>query len=115
MITKQETTCRDLCGLNISPLLLAKLNLFRADFGKPMVVSSGARCPTVNKKAGGRSGSAHLQGRAVDFVRTPELVAFCTEENLAKHGLYMEHPDYTSTWLHLCDRPPPSGRRIFIP
>ena len=115
MITKQETTCRDLCGLNISPLLLAKLNLFRADFGKPMTVSSGARCPTVNKKAGGRSGSAHLQGRAVDFVRTPELVGFLSLEVLEKYGLYMESLEATPTWVHLTDRAPPSGHRVFMP
>ena len=115
MIELKETACSDGCGANITPALLDKLNKFRAAFGKPMNVTSGARCSAVNTKCGGKVHSAHLVGRAVDFVRTPELLAFCTEENLAKYNLYMEHPDSTPQWIHISDRAPPSGKRIFRP
>jgi zinc D-Ala-D-Ala carboxypeptidase len=115
MISLKETDCSDGCGLNITPKLLTLLNEFRKAYGKPMTVSSGARCLAVNLKAGGKTRSAHMDGLAVDFVRTPELAAFCTVENLTKYGLYMEHLSATPTWIHLSSRPPKSGNRIFKP
>lgn len=115
MITKAETDCSCNCGLNITPQLLERLNAFREDFGLPMVVSSGARCLAVNTKAGGKPASAHLEGRAIDFVRTEELEAFCSVKNLVKFDLHMEHKDFCPSWIHLSDRPPPSKKRIFKP
>lgn len=110
-----ETACSCGCGANTTPELMRLIGEFRKSFGHPMTVSSGARCAAVNAKWGGKVRSAHLQGRAIDFVRTPELLAFCTTFNLIMFGLYMEHPDSSPTWLHLTDRAPPSGRRIFRP
>lgn len=115
MISAKETECSCGCGFNINPSLLARLNEFRDDFGHPMIVSSGARCLAVNTKCGGKPRSAHLAGRAVDFVRTPELVKFLSIDVLTKHGLYLEHLDATPTWCHITDRAPPSGHRVFWP
>lgn len=39
----------------------------RMDFGLPMIVSSGLRCPAHNKAVGGAAGSRHMVGKAVDF------------------------------------------------
>lgn len=36
--------------------------------GKPITVSSGYRCPAVNKAVGGAENSAHLDGYAADFI-----------------------------------------------
>ncbi|RQT09820.1 D-Ala-D-Ala carboxypeptidase family metallohydrolase [Burkholderia contaminans] len=36
--------------------------------GKPILVSSGYRCPALNRAVGGVSDSAHLHGLAADFV-----------------------------------------------
>lgn len=116
MITWRETVCKcKQCGLNITPAFHNTLNDFREEYGKPIIVLSGARCPDHNKKVGGAPNSAHCEGRAVDVERTPALLAFCTEDNLEKFGLYMEHPDSTPGWIHLTDRPPGSGRRVFKP
>lgn len=47
--------------------LLEMLEILRARLGRPMVITSGARCPAWNEASGGRPGSAHLTGEAVDI------------------------------------------------
>lgn len=115
MITWRETVCKCGCGLNITTKFHNTINDLREEYGKPIIVLSGARCPNHNKKVGGAPNSAHCEGRAVDVERTPTLLAFCTEAKLAEHGLYMEDPAATPSWLHLSDRAPASGKRVFKP
>ncbi len=67
----------------------------------------------------GAAGSSHKQGRGVD-IYDPEhcgLTQWCfrNQSVLVKFGLWMEHPDATSGWCHLTDRPPASGRIVFRP
>jgi hypothetical protein len=109
-ITWRETVCRCGCGLNITTKFHNTLNDVREDFGKPMIVLSGARCPKHNTKIGGAVLSAHMDGRACDFERTPALEKWCTEANLEKFGLWMEDLAYTKQWIHLTDRPYPSWK-----
>ena len=115
MIQWRETCCKCKCGLNITAKFMDKLNDVREDLGKPMIVLSGARCESHNKKVGGAKLSAHVEGLACDFERTPALEAWCTEANLERFGLYMEDPAATPTWLHIQDRPTKSGKRTFKP
>lgn len=56
------------------------LEIVRAELGnRPVVVTSGYRCEALNRAVGGSRVSAHLDGRAVDFVvpqyGAPERVA----------------------------------------
>ncbi len=61
-------------------------------------------------------GSKHLSGAAIDLKDADDkLKKFCTVEILKKHGLYMEHPDYTDSWCHLQIIKPGSGNQIFKP
>ena len=48
--------------------LVFKLEVLRQKFGRPMVISSGYRTPSWNKKVGGKSGSYHVKGQAFDIV-----------------------------------------------
>lgn len=118
MITSKETACKCGCGLNVQPDFLVLLNKIRADFGKPIIVLSGARCPTHNAKIGGAKKSSHIEGLAVDLMRSSSLRAFL-EANLVKYDIYLESPSHTgnddSGWLHCQIRPTPSGQRIFLP
>jgi hypothetical protein len=79
--TTSEFTCPCNCGFgdiekDISKPLVDKLNMMRLLYGKPMVVTSGARCQTYNDEIGGLPNSAHLrhvftnQCRAVDILVT---------------------------------------------
>ena len=99
-------------------ILLERVNRFRADWDKPIIVSSGYRTQMINDKAGGSKKSWHLHCAAVDlydpdreladhFIKFPML--------LTQYDLWLEHPAYTPTWIHLQIYPPSSGMRIFIP
>lgn len=64
-----EFACRCGCGkADISPLLVEQLGRVRGVYGKPMVVTSGVRCPSHNEAVGGKADSAHLSGLAVDVA-----------------------------------------------
>lgn len=93
------------------------LNVFRAMYRKPMVVSSGYRPGDYNKKAGGGGKSAHLSCEACDFKDSDgELDKWC-EENLyvlESIGLWLENPEKTEGWCHLQTRAAKSGR-VFNP
>lgn len=55
------------CGKNEMNIgFLEILENVRTEFGKPMVITSGYRCPKHNAEVGGVKGSAHLSGLAVD-------------------------------------------------
>lgn len=98
--------------------LLKACNILRAEYGRPMVVSSGYRPRSINSAVGGRVGSPHLRCQAVDFLdRAGLLAAWCLAhmDVLEAAGLYMEDPKWTPTWVHLQINPPASGRRVFIP
>lgn len=48
--------------------LLDILEFVRSKFGKPVVINSGYRTPSYNKKIGGAKFSQHMYGRAADIV-----------------------------------------------
>lgn len=46
----------------IDPKLVETLDMARAQFGRPIVINSGTRCPKHNQEVGGALHSAHLVG-----------------------------------------------------
>lgn len=66
----------------------------------------------------GSPNSPHKLGRGVDTYDPQRSFARWCLRNLARleaEGLYMEDPRWTPTWVHLDDRGPKSGRRVFVP
>ncbi len=65
----KEFVCR--CGKcdskKIDSHLLAVLELVRHHFDKPVIVTSGYRCPTHNKNVGGAPRSKHVEAIAADI------------------------------------------------
>ncbi len=104
-------------------VLLEKLNVIRAAYGKPMTVNSGFRPVSVNAMVPGASkNSLHSIGKACDFNDpNGELFFWCLKnlDLLDSLGIYLEHPNWTRTksggWLHMQDCPPKSRKRIFVP
>lgn len=47
------------------------LNFLRQELGKPIIVNSCYRTPSVNKAVGGAKRSLHMQGRAADITCDP--------------------------------------------
>jgi uncharacterized protein YcbK (DUF882 family) len=107
--------------------LQRRLNIIRAAYGIPMIVTSGLRDIEHHKSIYRRKGieeenipmgSKHLHGQAAD-IYDPEqkLQKWCLENEalLEKAGLYCEHFSVTLTWVHFQSVPPRSGNRFFYP
>ena len=82
-----EFKCNCGCGETRIDIRLVKiLDEIRDYYGKPLIVTSGVRCPKHNKEVGGVSTSWHLStrgGKASDFyvegVNVTELLSHCID------------------------------------
>lgn len=115
-------------------ILLAKLNVIRAAYAKPMTVTSGLRSMkhhkqvyadinATRKKQGLPElvvpmGSKHLIGAAADIYDPKgELQQWCLKnvKLLEEQGLYCEDFAHTRNWVHFQHIPPRSLNRFFNP
>lgn len=53
---------------NLEQLIVNILDPLREEYGKPIIVNSGYRCPELNKAVGGAKNSHHLTGYAADIT-----------------------------------------------
>ena len=53
---------------NLCQLMTEVLEPARQKLGAPVIVTSGYRCPALNKAVGGVSSSQHMTGQAADLV-----------------------------------------------
>lgn len=67
-----ECKCKVCDEQIVSEVLLEKLEQVRERYGKPISVTSGYRCPDHNKTIGGKPGSSHMSGLAVDI--SPSII-----------------------------------------
>ena len=101
-------------------LLLSKANLLRQTINRPIIINSGYRSISHNKKVGGATKSNHTKCLAIDirdnerffdkWFLSNEGIAFLKETNTA-----IEHPRYTNTWAHFQVILPKSQKNIFTP
>ncbi len=82
----QGRYCKGLPQGGIDPALLILLERIRAEAGdKPIIITSGYRCATWNRKEGGALLSQHIYGRAADIkiegMSVPEANALCDRLN----------------------------------
>jgi uncharacterized protein YcbK (DUF882 family) len=118
--------------------LLEKLNIFRAKYAKPLIITSGLRTKddqrriykekAAKKQFPFENGiydenkvpmkSKHIEGLAVDFSDPDGALKKWVLDNMAfceKEGFYFEDFETTKNWLHIQIVPPLSGKRIFKP
>lgn len=96
------------------------LQKVRNHYGKPVRVTSGYRCPQLNKRIGGSSTSQHMTGQAADFeifgVDNRE-VAKWIHTNLNFDQLILEFyksdSGINSGWIH-CSYKPSGNRKQFL-
>jgi len=82
-------------------ILAMGLEKVRALLGAPMNISSGYRCPALNRAVGGVPDSAHIDGYAADFV----CPSFGTPADIARaivaSGLVFDQCIQEGTWVHI--------------
>lgn len=93
-------TDSNLANLNI---LAGKLEMVRSILGRPMIISSGYRCPELNARVGGSQTSAHCQGLAADFTAPQFGIPSEICRALLAHAeeLQWDQLIFEGTWVHL--------------
>lgn len=64
----REFECRCCHCVRLSPVLVVLLEALRAQWGNPIIITSGYRCPPHNKEVGGAARSLHMVGQAADVM-----------------------------------------------
>ena len=86
---------------NLKNLCEQVLEPLRQHFGTPVVISSGYRCPELNKAVGGVPNSQHLKGEAADIVLPKLADAFYwLIDNTPFDQLGFESKG-TTKWIHV--------------
>ena len=82
-------------------LTAVKLELVRIALGRPIIITSGYRCPALNARVGGAANSAHTRGLAVDFhssFGTPKQICQrLIDAGVQFDKLIQEH----NQWVHI--------------
>jgi len=78
----------------------AVLEEIRFLVGKPIVVSSGYRCPALNVAVGGASKSMHVQGLAAD-INAVGLSARELAQKIAASDILFDQLIHEGTWVHV--------------
>lgn len=94
---------------HLETLVERLLDPLREAFGRPIIVTSGYRCPELNKAVGGSPTSAHLQGYAADLVpkdgdvqRFLELTRWwLLRAEIPYDQLIVETSSEGAKWVHL--------------
>lgn len=87
---------------NLTCLIQSLLDPAREKLGMPITVSSGFRCPEVNKKVGGVGNSQHLNGEAVDLVCKDNAKLFNILKTMTFDQLIWEKGNSIQpAWVHV--------------
>lgn len=86
--------------VNLQRLAEALERIRSALGGKAIHITSGYRCPDLNARIGGSKTSAHMDGRAADFVvrgMTPLQAA----RKILAAGITLDQIIYEGDWVHV--------------
>lgn len=105
--TDKKLTCSCGCGMLPAQDFMDKVEQLRVRYGKPLTVTSAARCPDYNAKVSstGRTGP-HTTGRAIDFgVQGPDalqIIALAVEMGFTGIGVNQKGG---GRFIHIDDLP----------
>ena len=106
-----DNTPSDKIKKNLTLFINTVLDPIREDWGSPIIVSSGYRCPELNKAVGGANTSGHQYGYCADLQvkggmkKIRELANFIFEwmkEHQMKYDQIIWEKSGNVTWLHFC-------------
>lgn len=88
---------------NIINITAPKTQKIRDLLGKPMLITSGYRCYSLNRAVGGSATSDHMSGLAIDFLSprfgTPKEIAQFLQKHVQELGI--NQLIYEGTWVHV--------------
>lgn len=110
---------------NLTALVDNVLDPLREMYGKPIYISSGYRCPRLNKAVGGVAGSQHKTGQAADIQQVKKIIQDGEEVTVVDHEanrrvfkLIEENLDFDQLlwenggqWVHVSFRADGKNRR----
>lgn len=77
----------------------------REIIGKPLIITSGYRCPELNKAVGGAFTSQHVFGEAIDIVvkgmSTKDVFNRIVTSDLKYNQIIIERNKSGSQWVHV--------------
>lgn len=99
---------------NLTQLVDVVLDPLRKNWGAPLRVNSGYRCPALNKAVGGSAKSDHLYGYAADITagsveKNKELFKLVQKLNLPYRQLIDENK---FSWVHISYNPKDIKKQI---
>ena len=97
-----ENTPNEQIKINLRNLVDNCLDIVRDKYGKPITVSSGYRCPALNKVVGGAETSQHTKGQAADLkgkTRQENEIIFNIIKQLGCYDQLIN--EYNFSWVHV--------------
>lgn len=91
----------DKIRFSIRLLVLNLLQPLRNKIQQPMVITSGYRCPELNKAIGGTKKSQHLAGEAADIHCGGVMEVLKLAQNVLRNKLPFDQMILYSSFLHL--------------
>ena len=99
---KIDNTPSEEVRINLRNLVDNCLDVIREKYGKPITISSGYRCPELNKKVGGKETSQHTKGQAADLKgknRAENEILFNVIKELGCYDQLIN--EYNFSWVHV--------------
>lgn len=98
----------------LQELIYFCLQPIRDKIKKPMLITSGYRCPQVNKLVGGVANSQHTKGQAVDFIiqgmTIKQVIDFIKTSGVEYDQLINEY----NQWVHISFCKGKNRRQVLI-
>lgn len=89
---------------NLLNLICGCLQPIRGYIKRPIIITSGYRCKALNSAVSGVKNSAHLYGRAADFIikgLTPKDIIKLIKKSGVKYTQLIEEHSKNNHWVHI--------------
>ena len=78
---------------------IEQLDELRRLYGRKIVITSGYRCPALNKAVGGKPNSQHVKGQAADLKWDENLLQFIIDN--FHYDQLIEETSKRTKWIHI--------------